>query len=314
MLYALGLPLLRLTLLLLLLFGLWELRLLSVAVAFLVVLVSFVFDMLPLRLLTRRFPVPPAASSAVLVTGVSSGLGEAFSRDLAAAGFLVFGTVRKQADADRVKAAGFVHPLILDVTDDDAVPAALDEVKATLAHQGRTLCAVVNNAGITGIDNTIEFAGPQRFERVLATNVVGVARITEAFLPLLKAHGGGARVVNLGSYFGELAPGRPGLAQYVASKFAVEGLSDVWRRDLRNSNIAVALVKPGDFSTNMNPLDGASKDLSKVVSAVRDAVTSPAPLARYHAGNVAAVAQLPVSVLSRLLHVLPDRVADLLIP
>ena len=290
------------------------LTLTSVLVALLALLLGFLFDMLPLRPLARKFRVPPAASCAVLVTGVSSGLGEAFSLDLAKAGFLVVGTVRKQADADRVKAAGDVHPVILDVTDPDAFPAAIDEVKATLAKHGRTLCAVINNAGVTGLDNTIEFAGPARFERVFGTNVVGVVRITEAFLPLLKAHGPGARIVNLGSYFGELAPGRPGLAQYVASKFAVEGMTDVWRRDLRRSNIAVALVKPGDFSTNMNPLQGASKDLSTVVWAVRDAVTSPTPLTRYYAGKVATAAQLPVSVLSRLLHTIPDRVADLIIP
>ena len=265
------------------------------------------------RLLAKEFPVPTAGSSAVIVTGASSGLGEAFAQDLAAAGFLTFGTVRKQADADRLNAAGRVVPVVVDVTNPGQVAAAVGEIRATLLKKGRTLCAVVNNAGVSGIDDTVEFAGPAMFERVFATNVFGMVRFTEAFLPLLKAHGPGARVVNLGSYFGELSPGVPGVAQYVASKFAVEGLTDVWRRDLRRSGVAVSLIKPGDFSTSMNPLPGALTDLSSVVSAVRDAVTSPTPRPRYHAGHVVKVG-LSVSVLSRLLHTVPDRLADVIIP
>lgn len=286
------------------------------------ILIGFAFDLLPIRLFARKFVVPLPSSSAVLVTGVSSGLGEAFAHDLAQKGFLVFGTVRKQADADRLTSkvtrttVGTVHPILLDVADGDSIPAALEEIKGTLTARGRTLCAVVNNAGILGTGGLQgnEFAGPQHYERVFGTNVFGVVRVTEAFLPLLKAHGAGARIVNIGSYFGDFGVGRANIAQYISSKFAVEGLSDVWRRDLRRADIAVALVKPGDFSTNINPLVGASRDLSVVVNAVRDAITSPAPLTRYHAGKVVKVGNLPVSVLSRLLHFVPDRLADLVIP
>jgi NAD(P)-dependent dehydrogenase (short-subunit alcohol dehydrogenase family) len=268
--------------------------------------------LLPLQ---RRFVVPPPQQSAILVTGVSSGLGSAFARDLAALGFLVFGTVRKQADADALQSEGIIRPVLLDVGNAEQFPAALAHVKAVLDREGRSLCGLVNNAGITGMENTRatpeKLVGPEHYERVMSTNVLGVVRATEAFLPLLKeCRGGGARVVNIGSYFGDLAPGKHYLAQYVASKFAVEGLSDVWRRAMRPSGIAVSLVKPGDFSTKMNPLPSASSDLSPVVGCVRDAVTSPQPLARYYAGKVQGV---PVAVLCRLLNAIPDVFADMIV-
>lgn len=295
---------------------------LIIAAVTLAFLVGFVFDLLPVRLFARKFAVPRPSSSAVFITGASSGLGNAFAKDLAEKGFLVFGTVRKQADADRLTSEneeletfeGSLHPILLDVTDGDAIPAALEEVQSTLTASGRTLCALVNNAGILGILETKEFVGSHNYERVFDTNVFGVVRVTKAFLPLLKAHGTGGRIVNLGSYFGDFGPGVADLAQYVSSKYAVEGLSDVWRRDLRRAGIAVALIKPGDFSTNMNPLVGASRDFSVVVNAVGDAISSPKPLTRYHTGNVCQVGNVRVSVFSRLLHVLPDRLADLIIP
>ena len=150
------------------------------ALVALVLLVALLgsFILLPLRPLQRRFAVPPPQKCAVLVTGVSSGLGEAFAHDLAALGFLVFGTVRKQADAAALLSKGVVHPVLLDVGKADQFPAALSSVRATLAQEGRSLCALVNNAGITGFDKTGAtpdvLAGPEHYERVMSTNVYGV--------------------------------------------------------------------------------------------------------------------------------------------
>ena len=262
------------------------------------------------RLLQRRFPVPPPHKSAVLVTGVSGGLGEAFAKDLAKQGYLVIGTVRKQLDADALNAARIVRPVLLDVANPEQFPAAVIEVRNILEKEGRSLCALVNNAGVTGMDKTrtlgTEIVGPEHYDRVMATNVMGLVRAGEAFLPLLKQTPG-ARIVNIGSYFGDFAPG---VGYTVASKFAVEGLTDVWRRALRGADVAVSLVKPGDFSTRMNPLPAASKDLSPVVASVRDATMSPRPLARYHAGKVATLG-LPVGLACCLLNALPDRLLDL---
>ena len=96
--------------------------------------VARLLDALPLRWLHASFATPPASRSAVVVTGVSSGLGRATARALASQGYLVFGTVRKQADADAVTAEAnerFV-PLLFDVTDAKRAPAAAKEVAAAL--------------------------------------------------------------------------------------------------------------------------------------------------------------------------------------
>lgn len=267
------------------------------------------------RLLQRTFHVPPPASCAVLVTGVSGGLGEAFALDLAKQGYLVLGTVRKQKDADALTEAGVIRPILLDVSNPDAFSSALKDVRAILQKESRTLGALVNNAGITGMDKTreldTEIVGAEHYERVFSTNVFGLVRAAETFLPLLKETPG-ARIINIGSYFGNFAPGAGYSAQYVSSKFAVEGLTDVWRRALKANGVAVTLVKPGDYSTKMNPLPGASKDLTSVVEAVRDSIVSPQPLARYYPGKVVKVG-LSNFVLCHLLNVLPDRLVDMVL-
>mmetsp|Transcript_21611 Transcript_21611/g.46573 ORF Transcript_21611/g.46573 Transcript_21611/m.46573 type:complete len:288 (-) Transcript_21611:345-1208(-) len=284
----------------------------SLAVAGGAIGLAILWDVLPFRLLQRSFPVPKPSASAVIVTGVSSGLGKEVAHHLAQQGYLVFGTVRKQADADNLAAGGAIQPVILDVSMPDHVPAAVALVTATLKEEGRELCGLVNNAGVlltAGLTREVAFASPDHYEAVLGTNVVGVVRATEAFLPLLKTCPG-ARIVNVGSYFGELSLGVGYLGPYITSKFAIEGLTDVWRRALRKDNVAVALVKPGDFATDMNPKPGASKDLSPVKHAVGDALMSARPLARYHAGQVQG---FPVSIMCRLLHLIPDRLADMLL-
>ena len=166
----------------------------------------------------------------------------------------MIGTVRKQLDADALKAAGIIHPVLLDVSNADAFDSAVLEVREMLEQKGRTLSVLVNNAGITGMDKTrlltTEVVGAEHYERVMGTNVMGLVRMAEAFLPVLK-QAPGARIINIGSYFGDFQPGRGCLAPYVASKHAVEGLTDVWRRALRGSDVAVSLVKPGDYSTKL---------------------------------------------------------------
>ena len=173
----------------------------------------------PGRLLQRKFLRPSPQQTAVVITGVSGGLGAAVAQDLAKQGFKVFGTVRKQTDADALRSAGVIHPLLLDIGSSDQLPEVLREISKALKKEGRKLCALVNNAGITGAEQTREltFVGAEHYERVLGTNVFGMVRITEALLPMLKACEG-ARVINLGSYFGEVAPGNAFMAPYVASK------------------------------------------------------------------------------------------------
>ena len=270
----------------------------------------FVGVALQLRWLHPAYPVPPPERTAVLVTGASGGLGAEFAREFKRLGFVVFGTVRKQADLERLELEGLIKPVLFDVTSAEDAPRAVERVAAALQEAGVTLGALVNNAGITGTgteDAPAELAGPELYEKVLATNVVGVARSSTAFLPLLVQHGRGARIVNIGSYFGEIAPGIGGLVPYVTSKHAVEGMSDGMRRTLSPQGIAVALIKPGDYESGMNSRSSASSDKSDLVGCMRDAVTHPRPQSRYYCGQVNGI---PVSVLNRVLPIVPDWLRD----
>ena len=185
-----------------------------------------------------------------VVTGASTGIGHACATRLAEEGWRVFAGVRKQADADRLKAelGDNLVPLIIDVTDDDTVRAAADAVRTALS--GRTLDGLVNNAGIA-------VAGPmlnvplEDFRQQLEVNVTGIVRVTQAFGPLLgvdeELEGGPGRIVMMSSVAGELAA--PFLGPYSASKHAVEGLSKALRRELMLYGIQVVVIGPGAVAT-----------------------------------------------------------------
>eukprot|EP01083_Nonionella_stella_P044650 120189_1 len=118
--------------------------------------------------------------------------------------------------------------------------------------------------------------------RTLETNVVGVGRVTKACIPLLAK---GGRIVNIGSYFGSIA-GKVGLDQiyYEASKFALEGMTDNMRRALKKEGMKVALIKPGNISTDMNSYGEVS---ARVVSLdIEHAIASSSPKPRYYPGTV----------------------------
>lgn len=186
----------------------------------------------------------------VVVTGVSTGIGWGATRVLTAAGFHVFGSVRKQADADRLKQefGDRFTPLLFDVTDEEAVRAAAAEVKAAL--KGETLFGLVNNAGIA-------VAGPllhlpvEEFRKQMEVNLTGVVIVTQAFAPLLGGDpdlkGEPGRIVMISSVGGR--NGTPFMAPYNASKFALEGLSEALRRELLLHGVDVIVVAPGAVST-----------------------------------------------------------------
>jgi NAD(P)-dependent dehydrogenase (short-subunit alcohol dehydrogenase family) len=186
----------------------------------------------------------------VVVTGVSTGIGWGCAKVLIAQGFRVFGSVRKQADADRLRAEfgpNFV-PLIFDVTDEAAVRAAAEKVADALGAE--PLAGLVNNAGVA-------VAGPllhlpiAEFRQQMEVNLTGVVIVTQAFAPLLRvregAKGHPGRIVNISSVGGR--NGTPFLAPYNASKFALEGLSEALRRELLLFGIDVIIVAPGAVAT-----------------------------------------------------------------
>ncbi|MGX1197616.1 SDR family oxidoreductase [Parvibaculum sp. MBR-TMA-1.3b-4.2] len=188
----------------------------------------------------------------VVVTGVSTGIGRGATRVLAENGIHVFGTVRKQEDADALKKefGDRVTPLILDVTDEAALRQAAAEVREKLG--GEKLFGLVNNAGIAVSGPLVEI-NPDDVRTQLEVNVMGPLLTTQAFAPLLGTDpdlkGEPGRIVNISSVGGRRA--FPFLGPYSASKFAVEGMSEALRRELMLFGIDVIVVAPGAVRTNI---------------------------------------------------------------
>lgn len=186
----------------------------------------------------------------IVITGVSTGIGHATTKLLLSRGFRVFGSVRKQADADRLQTefgARFT-PLLFDVTDEAAVSAAADQVRAALA--GETLAGLVNNAGIA-VPGALLDLDVSEFRTQMEINVIGPVIVTKAFLPLLGADpaqkGAPGRIVMMSSVSGQF--GNPLLSPYSASKFALEGLGESLRRELMLFGIEVVTIAPGPVRT-----------------------------------------------------------------
>jgi NAD(P)-dependent dehydrogenase (short-subunit alcohol dehydrogenase family) len=186
----------------------------------------------------------------VVVTGVSTGIGWGAAKVLTKAGFKVFGSVRKEADAKKLQAelgANFT-PLIFDVTDEKAVKATTATVRAALG--GQKLFGLVNNAGISVVGPLV-YLPIEEFRQQLEVNLTGVVIATQAFAPLLGIEDGLAgkpgRIVNIGSVGGRNA--FPFITPYNASKFGLEGLSEGLRRELMLFGIDVIVIAPGAVAT-----------------------------------------------------------------
>jgi len=191
-----------------------------------------------------------AARRSVVVTGASTGIGWGCVKVLTASGFHVFGSVRRQADADRLSQefGANVTPLIFDVTDQAAVAAGARLVESALG--GATLFGLVNNAGIA-VPGPLLYLKIDDFARQLAVNVTGQLAVTQAFAPLLGADiaraGPPGRIVMISSVGGKNA--LPFAGPYAASKFALEGLSEALRRELMLFGIDVVVIAPGSVAT-----------------------------------------------------------------
>jgi NAD(P)-dependent dehydrogenase (short-subunit alcohol dehydrogenase family) len=181
-----------------------------------------------------------SAARSVLITGASSGIGEASALRLAHAGWRVFAGVRADADGDRLRAAAGerLEPLTIDVTE----PATIEAAAAALG--GAPLGGLVNNAG-TALAMPLEFLPLDQLRRQLEVNLVGHVAVTQALLPNLRSARG--RIVNVGSIAGRSA--LPFLGAYAASKHALEAVTDVLRVELRPFGIAVTVIEPGTIAT-----------------------------------------------------------------
>ena len=182
----------------------------------------------------------------VVVSGASSGIGEATARRLAAAGFDVIAGVRSAADAQRLTAdpagpAGRITAAQLDVT----VPADVAALGVLVDERSPGgLRGLVNNAGVAVV-GPIQVLGIDDWRRQLEVNVIGQVAVTRTLLPaLLQARG---RVVNVSSIGGRVAG--PLLGPYAASKFALEAFTDVLRREVSALGVQVVAIEPGAVAT-----------------------------------------------------------------
>ncbi len=186
----------------------------------------------------------------IVITGVSTGIGYDVTQRLLQRGYRLFGSVRKQADAERLQEVfgeNFV-PLLFDVTDAAAVDTAVSQVTSIVGHNG--LHALVNNAGIS-VTGPLMHVPVDDLRWQFEVNLFGLLDVTQKFLPLLGAipnasHPPG-RIVNISSVSGKIA--YPFMGPYAASKHALEAISDSLRRELFLYGIDVILIEPGTTKT-----------------------------------------------------------------
>jgi short-subunit dehydrogenase len=266
----------------------------------------------------------------VVVTGASTGIGAASARELARRGFQVLAGVRRDRDADALRAPG-IEPVILDITQPDHVA----ELTARVGSYACTLRALVNNAGIS-VNAPVEALPLDEWRRLFEVNLFGHVAVTQALLPALLRDSG--RVVNISSVGGKIAMATYG--PYAGTKFALEAVSDALRRELKPLGVRVVVVEPGAVRTEMADRGIATasrlaaamppqqrdrygslvqaviaqsasfatsgKSAADAARVIARAVTAANPRTRYTIGRDAAV----LTVLSRLL---PDRMLDRII-
>ena len=195
----------------------------------------------------------------IVTTGVSSGIGRASLDLLHEKGYHIFGSVRNQADADKLSKIypDRFTPLLFDVQNHDEVVRAS---KVVFEHC-ETLAGLINNAGIA-IPGPLEHLSEKQFEKQLDVNVKSIRRITNLFLPLLGAKLNASkppgRIINISSVSGLF--NSPYNGAYSISKHALESMTDIYRRELRRYGIKVIAIEPGPIKTeiwkkNLNKMD-----------------------------------------------------------
>jgi NAD(P)-dependent dehydrogenase (short-subunit alcohol dehydrogenase family) len=273
-------------------------------------------------------------SGSILVTGASSGIGEACALAFDRLGWQVFAGIRREVDGKnlRDKSSARLHPLHVDVRDLASIDAAVKEIGERVGESGLT--AVVNNAGI-GVGGPVEYLSVDEWHRQFDVNVIGQVAVTKAALPLIRKSKERGRIVFIGSIGGRVAS--PFIAPYAASKHAIEAIAESMRHELARTGIRIIVVEPGAVRTPIwdkaeaaadeieasLPPEGVERygadiaglrnmlrfqartgiDPSVVARVVESAVTSPQPSARYLVGKDA-------HVMAAIARVLPDRARD----
>ncbi len=204
-------------------------------------------------------------SKVALVTGASSGIGEATAQRLAAAGYKVYGTSRRGAKAGQRS----FEMLPLDVTSDESVEAAVKEVMRL----EERIDLLVNNAGFGVAPGGAEESSLDQARSIFETNFFGVVRMTRAVVPHMRRQGNG-RIINIGSVLGFLP--MPYGALYAATKHAIEGYSESLDHELRTRGIRVSIIEPAyvktPFDANFLEPDAKLDEYREVRAAVKQRV------------------------------------------
>ena len=179
----------------------------------------------------------------ILLTGASSGIGYDAALGFRALGFRVFASCRAQADCDRLIAEGFDSPRI-DYTDSDSIVSGL---AAVLDATGGTLDVLYNN-GAYACPGAVEDLPRDALRAIFETNVFGYQELTNLVIPVMRAQGHG-RIINCSSVLGLV--GLKWRGAYVATKYALEGMSDVLRIELADTPIKVILIEPGPITSDI---------------------------------------------------------------
>ena len=206
------------------------------------------------------------AKKVALVTGASSGIGEATAERLAKAGYKVYGTSRRGGQAGERA----FEMLSLDVTNDDSVEAAVLQVTRA---SGR-IDLLVNNAGFSVAPAAAEESSMDQTRAIFETNFFGLVRMTRAVLPQMRKQGSG-RILNIGSVLGFLPA--PYMALYCATKHAVEGYSESLDHELRKRGIRVSVIEPAytktQFEANTLESDSQLDEYREIRAAMRKVMT-----------------------------------------
>ncbi len=183
------------------------------------------------------------AKKSVLITGSSSGIGLDAARTLHARGWRVFATCRQEADCVRLRAEG-MESFLLDYADEASIEAAVAEV---VSRTGGTLDALYNN-GAFGCPGAVEDLPRGGLRASFEGNLFGPHDLTRRVIPIMRAQGHG-RIINCSSILGLVALKWRGA--YVSTKFAMEGLTDVLRIEMKGTGIDVILIEPGPVTSNI---------------------------------------------------------------
>ena len=268
----------------------------------------------------------------IVVTGASTGIGAAAAHELARRGFYVLAGVRRDKDADALRATN-VEPIMLDITDEAQLAALVRRI--TEDRERRPLRGLVNNAGI-GMNAPVEVLPLSEWRRLFDVNLFGHVAVTQALLPMLIESRG--TVVNISSVGGKVAMATYG--PYAGTKFALEAVSDALRREVEPLGVKVVVIEPGAVTTEMlgrvadvggritsgmtveqhgryaalmravvsqaQAAVSKSSPAEKAAHVIADAITSTRPRTRYTVGRDAAM-------VVRLTRLLSDRMLDKLL-